>query len=134
MRRLVTSPVSYVLLYLLGMLPTYVLPYMGSNSHLSRGVANAVASAAGAGEGVFSPPFYAHLLCLAALCALAWLRGREHDRAWIVVFPVLAAFFDMMPGFNLIPLAPTVLHVLAIVVGVAGRAREEVPAVGAVAR
>lgn len=119
MRRVVTNPVSYVLLYLAGMIPTYVLPYMGSNSHVARGAANAVASAYGGDGGTFSGPFYLHLFLLAGLIALAYLRGREIGKAWLVVFPVLAAVFDMAPLLNVIPLVPTVMHLLAIILGVA---------------
>jgi hypothetical protein len=120
MRRIVVNPVSYVLLYLVCMLPTYILPYMGSNAHATRALGNAVASAYGAQSHSFAGPFYAHLLFLVVLIALSYFRGVEIAKTWIVIFPVLAAFFDMMPGFNLIPLAPTVFHMLAIVFGVAG--------------
>lgn len=106
------------------MIPTHVLPYMGSNSHVTRGAANAVASAYG-GDGsiFFSLLFYLHLIFLAGLIALAYLRGREIGKTWLVIFPVLAAVFDMAPVLNLIPLVPTAMHVLAIILGVAVTSR-----------
>ena len=54
------------------------------------------------------------------LCGLTWLRGGLIDKRWLVIFPILAAFFDLVPGFNWIPLVPTVMHLLAIILAVAG--------------
>lgn len=110
---------TYLIGYLLFMIPTYVLPYFGSNSI----VANSVMAAADASTSEVNGlnlPLFVHLICLAALCVLAWVRGDLIGKKWIVVFPILAAFFDMMPGFNWIPLVPTAMHIAAIIVGVSG--------------
>ncbi|HEX9953726.1 MAG TPA: hypothetical protein VGB48_00740 [Allosphingosinicella sp.] len=103
---------TYVVLYLVGMIPTYFLPYVGSNS--------IVMTAAHDSVGQSNGPFWFHLLFLLGLCGLTWLRGGLIDKRWLVIFPVLAAFFDLMPGFNWIPLVPTVMHLLAIILAVAG--------------
>ncbi len=95
---------------------------------MARGTANAVASAYGGGGSTFSAPFYLHLIFLAGLIALSYLRGREIGKGWLVIFPVLAAVFDMAPMLNLIPLVPTVMHVLAIILGVAVTSRVAAPA------
>lgn len=105
---------SFVFLYLLFMIPTYVLPYLGSNS--------AVLGAAGAAAGfAFSPQFVVHAISLLVLIWLALKRGKAVDKQWIVIFPIIAAFFDMMPGINLIPLIPTFMHIGALVVGASGK-------------
>jgi O-antigen ligase len=113
-RKSLTRPVAYGALYLVGMLPTYVLPYLGSNASLLR------ASARSTGVRDTSRPglFAVHLALLLGLCALAYLRGAA-GRRWLVVLPVLALVFDLTPGLSLVPLVPTVMHLLAITLGVA---------------
>jgi hypothetical protein len=107
---------TYVTLYLVAMIPTYILPYFGSNS--------LIATAAYNNAGHVNGPFWVHLSFLLILCGLAWTRGAVVDKKWLVIFPVLAAFFDLMPGFNIIPLVPTVMHVLAIILGVSSSAQK----------
>ena len=36
------------------------------------------------------------------------------------MFPILALGFDLAPGVSSVPLVPTVMHLLAIILGVAG--------------
>lgn len=100
----------FVIVYLLGMLPTYILPYFGSNSLFI----NAVAAAVGYG---LSPQTWAHLWSLAFLISITWARGPFAGRGYLVIFPVLAAAFDMIPFLSMIPFVPTVMHILAIVLG-----------------
>lgn len=66
--KLIANAPTYVVLYLVLMVPTYLLPYMGSNS----AVLNASGSAAGIG---LSPAFWLHLILLLILCVLGWARG-----------------------------------------------------------
>ena len=108
------SVVAFVLLYIVLMLPTYFLPYLGSNSAVWQG------SAAAANEAILHWPLWIHLFCLLALMLVAWIRGKSIGKRWLVIFPILAALFDMIPGINLIPLVPTVMHLLAIILGVVG--------------
>ena len=120
LRRVTVSPVTYAVGYVAFMIPTYVLPYFGSNSHLLRSTAQAISTDMGrGGAGALSIPFYLHLLCLAALVALGTARGRQIGKPWLTVFPGLALAFDMLPVLSLIPLVPTVMHLAAIIVGVA---------------
>lgn len=100
----------FILVYVLFMIPTYVLPYFGSNSY----VAGAVGLAAGAG---INPLLWVHLLALLVLVAVTWGRAAFIDKKWVVVFPVLATIFDLAPVLNIIPLVPTVMHILALVLG-----------------
>ena len=37
-----------------------------------------------------------------------------------IVVPILATVFDLVPGLSAIPLVPTVMHLLAIILGVVG--------------
>lgn len=103
-------------LYLVGMLPTYLLPYMGSNASLTKAVGRAV------GSPNMAPgwPFWVHLGLLVGLVLLTRARTAPVGKGWIAVFPFLALVFDLTPGLTLIPLFPTVFHVCAIVLGVRG--------------
>ena len=108
------NAVTFVIVYLLFMVPTYVLPYFGSNSALLN-----VASVAGK-EFVPNPGLIIHFLCLLVLMVFTYFRGVLINKKWLLIFPILATFFDLMPGFNLVPMIPTVFHLLAIILGVVG--------------
>lgn len=122
-----SAPLFFIL-YAVFLGPTYLLPYAGSNSS----VVNALGAAAGIG---LTPQFWAHAACLLVLISITWLRGCATSRQWIAVFPAIAALFDMAPGLSLIPLVPTVMHVVALVVGTRGSSDQansvNVPAAGA---
>jgi len=109
--KFVANTVMYVVGYTVLMVPTYILPYMGSNSLLIN------SAAAVAGAGVFAL-LLIHLAFLGALVLLAWARGKLIGKGWLVGLPIAAAMFDIVPGLSLIPLAPTVFHLAAIIVGV----------------
>lgn len=100
----------YVVAYILFMLPTYILPYFGSNSSL----VNAMGMGIGMG---FLPQWWAHIWSLSTLALIAWVRGRWIGKSYLPIFPVLAGVFDMFPILNVIPLAPTVFHVVALIAG-----------------
>lgn len=106
-------PWLYLAAYLLLLIPTYILPYLGSNSSLINAVSTAV------GMGI-SPLWWAHAWFLTMLIILAWWRGKWNGKGYLAVFPVLACAFDLVPVLNLIPLVPTVLHIVAMVLGVIG--------------
>ncbi len=113
MKKLLGNPVIFVVLYIIFMIPTYLLPYLGSNSSVLN------ASGVSAGMGM-NPMFWLHLLALVILIVLAWFRGKNVAKAWLIIFPVLALVFDLTPGLSSIPLVPTVMHLLAIILGVVG--------------
>lgn len=117
MAAIANAPV-FIVAYLVFMVPTYVLPWLGSNS--------AVLTGAGLAAGVLSPLFAIHAVALLVLIALAWLRGAAFNIKWLAVFPVVAAAFDLLPTLNLIPFVPTVMHVLCLVLGVV-KAQAPVP-------
>lgn len=110
---LLRNSVVYAVLYIVLMLPTYVLPYFGSNSALF----GAASLALGMG---FTLQWWMHFWCLAVLVIMCWLRGEINEKSYLPVFPFLAAVFDMVPGINLIPLIATLMHLLAIILGVMG--------------
>lgn len=54
-------------------------------------------------------------VCLFVLVTIGFFRGRSIGKPWLVVFPIIALLFDV---FLLgIPLIPTVMHVLTLVLG-----------------
>lgn len=101
----------FVLGYVTLMIPTYVLPWLGSNS----AVFNAAGVAVGHG---LTPQWWAHAWCLVMLILMTWLRGSLINKKYLPVFPFLATVFDLTPGLSMIPFIPTVLHLAAIILGV----------------
>src|SRR5262249_36273000 len=65
----IAIPVVFVILYYILMLPTYILPYFGSNSAVFG------AASVASGAGVY-PLFLLHLAFLIALIVLAYIRGK----------------------------------------------------------
>ena len=102
------NAVVFAALYLVLMIPTYFLPYIGSNS----------AVIAAAEPGIYLP-FWLHLAALLALVVITWFRGVLIDKKWLLIFPLLATVFDLTPLLSSIPLVPTAMHLLAIILGVA---------------
>jgi hypothetical protein len=104
-----TAP--FAVLYVLFMLPTYLLPFLGSNWTAMY--------ATGAGAGKFPPATLLHAAALLILITLAFARGRVIGKTWLVMFPILAAVFDLMPGLSSVPLVVSALHILVIILGLA---------------
>lgn len=111
MTSLFRNTLAFVIGYVILMIPTYVLPWLGSNS----AVMNVVGAAIGHG---MTPQWWAHAWCLVMLILLTWARGDFIGKKYLPVFPFLAAVFDLTPGLSMIPLIPTVLHLVAIILGV----------------
>ena len=105
-----TSLPAFLIVYIVAMVPTYLLPYLGSNS----AVLNAAAAAAGLAGTL---PFWMHLGFLWILISCAMFRGVAIERNWLPALPVIAAAFDMLPGLNLVPFVPTGLHVATLILG-----------------
>ncbi|MBI3561184.1 MAG: hypothetical protein HY080_05645 [Gammaproteobacteria bacterium] len=122
MKFLKNTPV-FVILYILFMLPTYYLPYIGSNSVTDEFLKAAAES--GVDTLSFLPQlsflgqaFWLHLGALFVLVLIAWFRGAFVDRKWLHIFPILAATFDLIPRLSVFPVVPTMMHLLTIVLGV----------------
>lgn len=109
--RAIGNTAIFVIAYIILMIPTYVLPYFGSNS----AIVGALSAALGLGP---TPQWWMHMWCLATLIILAWMRGSYAGRAYLPIFPILATVFDLTPVINNIPLVPTTMHLLAIILGV----------------
>jgi len=112
------NAVVFAILYILFMLPTYYLPYLGSNSTVVNAITNVQIDGSPIEAGM-NPAFWPHLGCLIALIVLAWFRGSLVEKKWLVIFPTMAAVFDLAPALSSIPLVPTIMHLLAIILGVA---------------
>lgn len=110
MHKIFRKTFFFVVGYSILMAPTYVLPWLGSNS--------AVFNVAGAtvGHGM-TPQWWVHAWCLAMLILMAWLRGDLIGKKYLPTFPFLAAVFDMTPRLSMIPLVPTALHLATIIIG-----------------
>jgi hypothetical protein len=104
-------PALFFVLYVLFLIPTYILPYLGSNSVLVNSVSTAI-------ENGYSPQFWLHLTALYILVVIAWFRGALIGRSWLASLPAIAGIFDLMPGLNWLPLAPTLFHVATLINGV----------------
>ena len=115
----------FVIAYILFMLPTYYLPYAGSNSSIMHGI-----DAAQGGKQL-NFAFWLHMGSMFILCFLCWIRGAYVSKSWLIIFPILAIVFDFVPGLSSIPLIPTVMHLLAIILGVVGAKAMSTPAAGA---
>ncbi len=108
----------FVVTYILFLIPTYILPYGGSNSSVAQ---TAAGVAGGSDAATIQLYFYLHLASLLVLCAVTWIRSSAENIRWICIFPVLALIFDLTPGLSVIPLVPTLFHVLTLVFGSRGK-------------
>jgi hypothetical protein len=118
-----SNALLYIFGYLTLMVPTYVLPYFGSNSTIVNGLGAAV------GRGM-TPFWWLHVWALVMLVLMAFARGKHLGKTYIVVFPVIAAAFDMVPGLSLVPFVPTVMHLVALALGAMGHVPTNVEAGG----
>jgi hypothetical protein len=114
-----TNAPLYIVGYLALLVPTYVLPYFGSNSI----IVNSVGAAVGRG---MTPLWWLHVWALVMLALMAFARGKHIGKTYIAVFSVIAAAFDMIPGLSLVPFVPTVMHLVALVLGAIGVAPQSV--------
>ncbi len=117
--KFLANPVVFVVAYLLLMVPTYLLPWLGLRLELLGFLGGGYATRGPA------PTWWAQAWCLAMLTTLAWARGKTIGKPHLAIFPFLAAMFDLVPGLKLIPLVPTVMHLLAMIIGVQSGSQQE---------
>jgi hypothetical protein len=98
---------GFLVFYLIALIPTYILPYFGSNSLIA-------AFATFGLTAVFSA---LHAACFVVMIWAAFMRGPIIGRQFLWALPMGALFFDLVPGLNWIPLVPTVLHLVALFIG-----------------
>ena len=121
MKKFLNTTGGFVVIYLCLMIPTYILPYFGSNSVIANGAGAVVDVATGGKSSIFTHfPFILHLAFLLGLCYVSFIRGGIISKKWLVVFPIVAVIFDLTPGLSAIPFIASILHILAIVLGVVG--------------
>jgi len=99
----------FLILYMLFMIPTYLIRFAvfgAAFDNASRGLET---------DGIGGAGTFMFLICFAVMGVVAFFRGRRIGKPWLVVFPVVAGVFDIVLVF--IPFIPTVMHVLAIVLG-----------------
>jgi hypothetical protein len=72
---MLANPAAFVGLYIVFMIPTYLLPYLGSNSMAAR------AASALAGLSFLNIPFLLHLIAMLLLCLFCWIRGSHAGNA-----------------------------------------------------
>lgn len=111
MSSLFRNTLVFVVGYVTLMIPTYLLPWLGSNS----AVLNVVGASIGHG---MTPQWWAHAWCLVMLILMTRMRGSFIGKKYLPAFPLLAAVFDLTPGLSMIPLIPTALHLAAIIFGI----------------
>ncbi len=63
----------------------------------------------------------AYIILYALMIVACYFRGRAINKIWLILFPVLAALFDIVPLLNFIPLVPTLMNIAAIVTGLRNR-------------
>lgn len=106
--------IGFLLVYLLGMIPTYILPYFGSNSFFAQMWSGVFTG------GLLLVGTICHLGALAVCIYAAWARGQINGSKALVALPVVATVFDFVPVLSAIPLVPTVMHIIALVKGFSG--------------
>ena len=104
-KQIVSTSHGFISLYLLFVIPTYILPIYGSNSVFSYMMS---------GTNFY---FWLHLLILLILIVLAKIRGDFLGKSYLIVFAQFALFFDLVPFVNFLPLAPSIMHCFVIVNG-----------------
>ncbi len=112
------NPIVFVIFYILFMIPTYIMPYFGSNSLL---INTAIAKS----NGSINPALWIHLISMFALIFLTYFRSSLINKKWLITLPILALVFDFIPFLNLIPLVPTVMHILTLILGVSSQKPEQ---------
>lgn len=110
MSSIFSSASGFVVGYFLLMVPTYVLPYFGSNSV----VVGAIGAVVGRG---LTPQWWIHAWCLTMLVLVASVRGKANGRSYLMIFPIIGGVFDLTPVLSFIPFVPTVMHLMALVLG-----------------
>ena len=112
------SNTKFLVVYLLFMAPTYIWRWI-----FAAGAMGAALDRSGASmDAVDSMAIATYVLLAisyAVMIFVAYRRGIANERKYLVAFPAVGAFFDIVLGF--IPFVPTVFNILAIVFGAMGK-------------
>lgn len=93
-------------LYTIAIIPSYLLPWLGSNSFIAHLFSNHSRAA-----------FWIHTASLSLACFFSFIRGKQIKASHLGGLSISAAFFDLMPILNFIPLIPSFFHLLTILIG-----------------
>lgn len=100
---------AFVILYLIVMLFTYIWRAAAVGSALDA--STTPQDVAGVGAVANWLLFFNYVFLL----IIAYYRGKKIEKKYLVAFPVIGGFFDIILAF--IPLIPTVMNILALVMG-----------------
>nr|DAL93415.1 MAG TPA: hypothetical protein [Caudoviricetes sp.] len=100
---------AFVILYLIVMMFTYIWRAAAVGSALDASTSPQDVADVGAVANWLL--FFNYVLLL----VIAYYRGKKIDKKYLVAFPVIGGFFDIILAF--IPLIPTVMNILALVMG-----------------
>ncbi len=92
--------------YSILVIPSYLLPWIGSNSMM----ANIFSNQARWGFGV-------HVLSLTLAVGVSFLRGWQIRKPALGTLALTAMGCDLIPVLNLIPLVPSLFHGLTLLLG-----------------
>jgi hypothetical protein len=109
---------KFLVIYLVAMAPTYVWRWIFAAGAIGASVEGSKASM----DAVDSMAMVTYVLLAisyAIMIFVAYRRGIANERKYLVAFPAVGAFFDIVLGF--IPFVPTVFNILAIVFGAMGK-------------
>lgn len=102
----------FVLSYLVLFALSYAWPLISN-----VGVLGAMSSTSSSFQGIaLGGKFFGSLIIYVLMMLVAWFRGVAIGKKYLPVFPFIAGFFDLVLVF--IPFVPTVMNLLAIVMGV----------------
>jgi chromate transport protein ChrA len=96
---------KFLVVYLLFMAPTYIWRWVFAAGAMSGESVDDMASAT----------YVLLAISYAVMIYVTYRRGIENQQKHLVAFPAVGAFFDIVLGF--IPFVPTVLNILALVLG-----------------
>lgn len=101
------SFLKFAIIFIVAMIPTYLLRgafVLGSMQDLNNH---------GAIESQGSVMNWLMVICYAVMILITYRRAKAIGKSYTVVFPVLAAIFDLILIF--IPFVPTVLNIITII-------------------
>lgn len=109
---------KFLVIYLIAMAPTYVWRWIFAAGAVGASLEGSQASM-DALDSMSIATYVLLAVSYAIMIFVAHRRGSANERKYLVAFPAVGAFFDIVLGF--IPFVPTVFNVLAIVFGAMGK-------------
>lgn len=111
MRQALANTKVFACAYIVLMLLTYYLGQLGSRSPI-------ISDLEIAEPNLLSFPLMLHVGAMLALFWICLVRGAIIHKKWLALLPVVVFAFEFIPKLSVIPIVPSVYHLLAIVIGV----------------